>query len=145
MRIQHIDSSPSSKGLYFTRVSNVLFNKNHNINYVTKDAVKYSENGYRYIEDRTITKEVKERFSFMPFVRELSKKFDTFVFFSELPKGHPNNLGNTHFSFARITWADSTKGHNELRVVSGNSPVSQECATKAMFDNLSKKQFSEIR
>ena len=60
-----------------------MVNKNPKITYSNPaDVVKVSEQGIRYIEDRMISEEMKERFKSNLFIRELSKKFDTFVFFS---------------------------------------------------------------
>ncbi len=146
MHIQSINTnSPASKGLYFTRVPNVLFNKSPKVTYSNPvDVVKVSEQGARYIEDRMISEKMKERFKSNPFIKELSKKFDTFVFFRELPVGHSSNFGKQHLSFARISWADYAKSHSELRIAQGESPISTESATNNMFKNIEKKNFSEI-
>ena len=145
MRIQSINNNVVSKGLYFTKTSNVLFNKDKSINYLNNDAVKISEQGFRYIEDTSVAENIKEKFANIPFVKNLAEKFDVFVFFRELPVGHHNNFGNTHFAFSKISWAEiGDKEAAEIRIAKGNSPVLQEYATEKMFKNIEKENFSEI-
>ena len=74
----------------------------------------------------------------------MSEKFDTFVFFKSLPKEHPDNVTGSHFSMAKILWADLSKDHAEKRVVYGNSHISQRMATDKMFDNLNKQTFDGV-
>lgn len=143
MHIQSINSyNPSSKGLYFSKVSNVLFNKE--AKYITQEQVKVSERGIRYIEDTAIPQKIKERFMKIPFIQEVSEKFDTFIFFRELAKGHENNLGWGHFSYAKISWADFSRNMAQNRRVDGSSAISIELATDKMFKNLEQKNFSDI-
>ena len=143
MHIQSINSyNPSTKGLYFSKVSNVLFNKD--AKYITQKQVKISEHGIRYIEDTSIPQKIKERFQNNPFIKELAEQFDTFVFFRELPKGHENNLGWGHFSYAKISWADFSKNMAQKRTVDGNSAISVNFATDKMFKNLEQKIFCDV-
>ena len=120
----------------------MLFNKN--TKYITQEQVKISERGIRYIENTGIPQNIKERFQNNPFIKELAEQFDTFVFFRELPKGHENNFGWEHFSFAKISWADFSKKMAEQRNVQGSSPISQELATDKMFKNLEQQNFCQI-
>lgn len=143
MHIQSINSyNPSSKGLYFTKVSSVLFNKN--AKYITQEPVKTSEKGIRYIENTEISKSLKERFLKIPFIKELSENFDTFIFFREIPKGHKNNFLKEHMAFTKISWADFSKEYAQVRRVDGHSPVSEDLALEKMFKNLEKENFSEL-
>ena len=148
MHIQSINNSqnnPSMKaGLYFTKKSNVLFNKNNNVNFLTDDIVKTSKDGFRYIEDTSISQSVKDRFAEIPFIKSLAEKFDTFIFFREMPKGSKNNFSIENFSFTKISWADETKNHAQQRIVNGSSPISQEFATNKMFTNLEHNNFCNI-
>ena len=147
MRIQSISGvkqAPAMKaGLYFTKKSNVLYNKDKKIRYVTDEVVKVSKEGSRYIEDNLISKSIKDRFANIPFIKELSEKFDTFIFFRELPKEHKNNSGFHNLSFAKIGWADYSKGMAETREVQGCSQISQELATERMFKNLKDCNFCD--
>ena len=69
--VQASNFSPSmKKGLFFTKGYTVLYNQDRNINYVTKEAVKVSENGCRYIEDTLIPQSIKNRFANNPFVKK---------------------------------------------------------------------------
>ena len=143
MRIQAIENNINSKGVYFTKIPNVKFDKTQNAN--KSSIAKVSEQGFRYVENKTISKEIKEKFLSNPFIKELSEKFDTFIFFREIPKNHPNNMQyNSHFSFAKISWTDLSKEGTEIRQVYGNSPISQKAATDAMFKNLENRKFSNL-
>ena len=112
MRIQSIDNNAPSMqaGLYFTKNSNVLFNKNTNIKYITDEIVQISQEGTRYIEDVKLSKAIKDRFAQIPFIKELTEKFETFVHFHEAPKDSRTNQFE-HVSYAKISWADYTKAY----------------------------------
>ena len=146
MRIQSIDkNNPSMKaGLYFTKKSSVLYNKSKNLKFITNEPVKVSKEGTRYIEDNVIPQSIKDRFASIPFIKELSEKFDTFIFYREIPKNHYNNSGFHNISYAQIGWADYSKVMAERRDVQGCSPISQEIATEKMFKNLEQKNFCDI-
>lgn len=148
MHIQSIDSfnqNPAMKaGLYFTKKSNVIYNKDLNIKYATDEIVKVSKEGSRYIEDNLIPQSIKDRFAKIPFIKDLSEKFDTFIYFREIPKEHKNNSGFHNISFAQIGWADYSKGMAQKREVQGCSPISQEIATDKMFKNLESCNFCDI-
>lgn len=148
MRIQSIDNSKQSPtmkaGLYFIKKSNVLFNRDPNIKFITKDFVKVSKDGFRYIEDNLIPQSIKDRFAKNSFVKDLSEKFDTFIFYRELPKGHKNNFGCENIAFAKISWADFTQSHAQMREVNGHSPISEDLAIDKMFKELEKCKFCAI-
>ena len=77
MHITRVNNSSSinAKGLYFTRASNVLFNKNPKINFQNPiDVVKKSEQGFRYIEDRTVSEKLKDRFMSIPFYKRFVRE-----------------------------------------------------------------------
>ena len=128
-------------GLYFTKTSNVLFNKNPNIKYATDELVKVSKEGSRYIEDTNISQAMKKRFSKIPFIRKLAEQFDTFVHFHETPKGSATSKFK-HISYAKISWADYSKKSAETRDFVGMSPFSQESATNEMFKKLTNTQLN---
>ena len=148
MRVANVQASnfsPSMKrGLYFTKGSIVLYNQDRNINFVTKEAVKVSNDDCRYIEDTLIPQSIKDRFANIPFVKKLSKQFDTFIFFREVQIGDKNNASGEHLAFANIGWADFSKKMAEKREVIGHSPKSQEAALEQMFNNLKICNFGYI-
>ena len=149
MRIQSIEHyskhAPVMKaGLYFTKNTNVIYNKDLDVRFLTDEIVKVSKEGSRYIEDNSISQRIKDRFARIPFINELSEKFDTFVFFRELPKEHKNNSGFHNISLARIAWTDNSKKMSERREVRGYSPISQEFATEKMFKNIENGNFCDI-
>ena len=145
MRIQSIaNNSPSMKsGLYFTKTSNVLFNKNPDIKYMTDEIVKVSKEGSRYIEDTKISQTLKDRFAQIPLVKELAAKFDTFIHFHEIQKGGKNSQFE-NVSCTQIIWADSKKPSIEKREFVGRSPLSKESATDKMLQNIEKQRFAHI-
>ena len=144
MKINSIDNyriQPSMQaGLYFSKTSNVIFNKN--ANYKTEEIVKLSQEGFKYIEDTKTPQIIKEKFAKIPFIKNLAEKFDTFIFFREIPKGAYKNFDN--FSYTKISWGDTTKKMAEIRRAEGNSPISQTLATEKMFKNIEKETFVNI-
>ena len=147
MHIQPINKihQPSVKGLYFTKAPNIIFNRNPKVNFITLGIVSKSDLGYRYIEDIGIPQEIKDKFHFIKFTRELAKETDAFIFFKELPKNHPCNFTDTFFSCAKIMWLNHRTGTEQCRTVSGNSSTSCEEATQKMFENLVDNDFHEFR
>lgn len=142
--IENYNRKPSMKaGLYFTKNSNVLFNKNSNIKYVTDEVVKVSQEGSRYIEDTGILQVIKDKFAEIPFIKNLSEQFDTFIHFKEAPKCERTSQFE-NVSYAKIIWADSSKESAEQREFIGRSPVSQKLATKKLFKNIENNQFADI-
>ena len=134
--------SPSmQKGLHFTKKSNVIYNIDPKFQYITDELVKVSEEGSRYIEDNLILPSIKERFAKIPFIRELAEKFDTFVFFREIPKEDNSNFN--HLTYAIIGWADYSKDAAQRKAVMGRSSISQKLATEDMFNNLEKGVFNK--
>ena len=143
MRINNeLGISPSmKKGLYFSKKSNVIYNINPKFEYITDEVVKVSEDGSRYIEDNLILPSIKERFAKIPFIKELAEKFDTFVFFREIPK--EDNCNFNHLTYAIIGWADYSKEAAQRKAVIGRSTSSQKLATEDMFNNLEKGIFNK--
>ena len=145
MKINSIDKyriQPSMQaGLYFCKTSNVIFNKN--ANYKTEEIVKISQDGFKYTEETRIPQIIKEKFAKIPFIKNLAEKFDTFIFFSEIPKGAYMNFDN--FSYTKISWGDTTKKIAQERVAEGNSPISQTLATEKMLKNIEKENFANIK
>ena len=143
MHIQRINNSVSSKGLYFIKSPNVIYSRNSGITYMTKDVVEYSERGYKYVKDLEISKEMKDKFHFIPFIMNLMKTGDVFVFFRKVEK---NKYGNdSYFSYTKIFWLDTTIGEERCRTVYGNSDISQEGATEDMLEHLVNKDFEELK
>lgn len=139
--INNFETNPSMKaGLYFTKTSSVLFNKDKNVKYMSNEVVKVSKEGSRYIEDTCISPETKERFAKIPFIRDLAEKFDTFLHFHQTPKGERTNQFE-HVSYTKVSWADYSKKLTEKREFVGRSPITQELATEKMFKNIEQGKF----
>ena len=131
------------KSLYTFYEGRTLFNQNASIKYATDEIVKISKEGSRYIEDSAISQTIKDRYAKIPFIKELSEKFDTFVHFHETAKGGHANQFN-YISYTKVSWADYSKKQAEQRDFIGQSPVSQELATEKMFRNVENCRFQEI-
>ena len=122
-------------GLYFAKKSDLFLNKNTNIKHTTNEVIKISKEGYKFIEDRLIPETIKKRFARIPFIEELSKRFDTFIFYREIPKNKKRNPFN-HLSLVKLIWKDNIKNETEIREAIGISPISQDLATNQMFIEL---------
>lgn len=142
MRIQKINNYTTfQQGLYFTRVSNVLFSKNPEIKYQLtdpEDIVQVSETGARYLEDKQTSQEVKDKIAKIPFIDFLSKNFDTFVL---LTPPRENFSGPGFYSYIAISWADYSKKYAQRIEILGNSDISKEDARNDLFKKLQDKGF----
>ena len=125
-------------GLYFTKSSSVLFNKSNEVNYLSEEIVKKSPTGARYIENTGLSQEIKNAFSKIPFIKNLSEKFDTFVWFSKIPK---ENKNEQFMTVAKISWADYSKPKAEERMAYATSNVSEEDSFDILIKNIENKKF----
>ena len=146
MRIPEISyQQPSmTSGLYFVKNSNVLFSTGKKFNYVTGEVIKTSKDGYRYIEDSTIPPDIVKKFSQSPFIKYLAKKFDTFIFFREIPKNFKTKEGRNNFSYVKISWADKKSKIVQIKEAYGKNPISQKLATENLFENLRQNKFRSV-
>ena len=133
MPVQKIQSGVSfTSGLYFSRASNVCFNKD--ANFVNKTCMKISESGYKYWESIAVPQPIKERFVNNEFIKALAEKFDTFIWFKEIPAN--GELGNGNIALAKIWWADTNKKAAQVKVIMGISKDSRTAALESMFNKL---------
>ena len=147
MQIQPITSNlnnniPFKKGLYFAKTTDILFNKKANYDYFVNGNILKSRDGFRYIQDDLVSPELKNRIINLPFVKELSENFDTFIvchkpFFSDYFKDHKSVL--------EIFWADYSKDYAQHKIVIGSSKKSQDLAIDNMINNLDLKIFAELK
>ena len=138
MYIRKINNSTNfGKGLYFSASSQIIFNKN--FSFIHKKNVKSSKEGARYIQDTEISKKIKKQFAYNPVIKDLTEKYDTFVFFKELEDVGPDKKP-WFLSFADIIWKD---GSIVFKRVTGNSETSKKDARKAMFRKLEQGEFVE--
>ena len=81
MKIQQFGQQDIAyKGLYFAKTTPLC---NEGFNYVNKAEQKVSKQGIKYLEDKDIAANVKERISNIPFIKEMGEKFETFVVYTE--------------------------------------------------------------
>lgn len=125
-------------GLFFTKSSSVLFNKSENVSYLSEEIVKKSPTGARYIENTSISASVKEAFAKIPFIKNLAEKFDTFVWFSHIPKESANEKFQT---IAKISWADYSKSKAEERMAFAESKISEKDSFEKLVGNIEKEIF----
>ena len=133
MQIQKTNNLNFTNGLYFSKASNVCFNKS--ADFINKEGVKLSKDGYKYIEQTKLSKDIKKRFADNKFIKNISEKFDTFVWFCKIPKDKVIT-GADNISIARIMWADTTKPSAQVRQVIGVSNKSLDDAQDKMFELL---------
>lgn len=133
MQVQRSNNLPFRSGLYFSKSSQVLFNKT--LNFVNKEGVKISEGGYQYKEHTRIPESIKDMFRRSPFLKTLSKNFDTFVWFDTIPK---DGNYDHHLAVAKILWADPTKKYAQTREIVCTSKKSTAAALKKIFEALDK-------
>ena len=122
-------SQPSSvkfgSGVYYTEDSNIGFVKN--IKTMAKDGVKFSEEGYKYHEAK-LPQEIKDRFENNELIKNLSEKYDTFIWFEDL------ECGNRNFVISKIMWNPTEENFPQAFPVVGYSEVSREDAIDKMFE-----------
>ncbi len=137
-KINYQNSPEFKAGLYFSRSSSVLFNRNHNITFRTPDQPQVSSEGFRYFEDKNIPEELKERFANIPFVKKLAQKFDTFIWTGFSREGV---FGNRNIVVTKIAWADLSKDAAQKECVVAESKISKEDSFDKMFEKLEKEKF----
>ena len=156
MQIQPINCNLNNKtsfkkGLYFAKTPYILFNKKTPINYFANEKFKYnifnseiltSKEGFRYIKDDTTSTNIKKKIADLPFIKDLSERFDTFVVC------HKPSFTDTlkkYSSVLEVFWADYSKGQVQNEVVIGFAKKSEADAIENMLHNLSIKEFSPFK
>ena len=156
MQIQPISSNLNNdisfkNGLYFAKTPYILFNKKTSINYFANEKFKYnifnseiltSKEGFRYIKDDITSADIKKEVTNLPFIKDLSERFDTFVVCHK-----PSFIDNLkkYSSVLEVFWADYSKGQVQNEVVIGYSKKSETAAVENMIHNLSIKEFSSFK
>ena len=143
MKINSINSNNQNqttfqKGLYFTKTSTVLFDKSAKLKTIAKKAVSTSEDGFRYVENTTISNTIKDRIAKVPFVKDLAEKFDTFVYMKE-PFKSP--YYDKAYSPLKIKWFDTTTNSVKRCDVLGKDNYSRKQAVNDMLKNLEDGNF----
>ena len=70
----------TSKGLYFAKAKPL---NSQYFNYTNRIEQKLSQQGIKYLEDNLILSNIKEKISGISIIKQLAKKFDTFVVYNE--------------------------------------------------------------
>lgn len=137
-KINYQNTLEFKAGLYFSRSSSVLFNRNHNITFRTPDQPQVSSEGFRYFEDKNISEELKEKFANIPFIKKLAQKFDTFIWTGFSKEGL---FGKKNIVVTKIAWADLSKKAAQEECVVAGSNISKEDSFDKMFEKLNKEIF----
>jgi hypothetical protein len=137
-KINYQNTPEFKAGLYFSRSSSVLFNRNHNITFRTPDQPQVSSEGFRYFEDKNISEELKEKFANIPFIKKLAQKFDTFIWTGFSKEGL---FGKKNIVVTKIAWADLSKKAAQKECVVAGSNISKEDSFDKMFEKLNKEIF----
>ena len=133
MQVQRTGSNSAFKsGVYFSKSANIyLKNTGTQIN---NAVTKVSENGYEYLENTSITKPLRDKFLKNKFVKKLAERFDTFVWFEQVPAN--KKIGSGYIAMARILWADPSKNALQSKGVRGISRSTSQRAVDNMFKDL---------
>ncbi|GEM_PF-3030591 len=125
MNIQPISNyyNPSAKGLYFAD-KYPLFNprSNYTKSYLKGKELLFSENGYRYVENKEISQELKEKLSNIPFIKYLSEKYDTFIINKIIRNTNPFD-SNRLVSSTEVIWAKPKKKYPQSVTATGFSDL----------------------
>lgn len=133
MQVQRTGSNPTfTNGVYFSKASNICFDKT--ATFVNQSGMKVSENGYKYIENSTIPKQIKDKFLNNEFIKKISEKFDTFIWFDQVPAN--KKWGNGYIAMAKIWWADPSKNAAQSKGFRGVSKSTSARAVDNMFKEL---------
>lgn len=104
MQIDKIQKNYSSNyspnmtaGLYFSKPG-VLFNPN--ANFVNPNGQKITPKGVRYFENTELAENIREKIAKIPFVKELSEKYETFVTVTQAKPKYGNNTGKIEIEYA---------------------------------------------
>ena len=76
LSVSRANNPSMTAGLYFAKPG-VLFNPN--VSFVDTEGQKITQKGVRYFENNELAENIRKRISEIPFVKELSKKYETFV------------------------------------------------------------------
>ncbi len=136
-KINYQNTPEFKAGLYFSRSSSVLFNRNHNITFRTPDQPQVSSEGFRYFEDKNISEELKKRFANIPFIYDLAQKFDTFIWTSF----SRDSICGKNAVVTKVSWGDSSQKYAPQKYVVTHSEKSKEDSINKMFENLEKGIF----
>ena len=126
------------RGLYFTENPIVLFDKSAKSDFFAKKLVATSKDGFCYVANKMVPNNVKLAIANNEFVKELTEKFDTFVF---VRKPFRCSAFDNYCSHMKIKWFDSLKNTVETRDVVGVSSASKKMALNTMLDKLKIKEF----
>ena len=132
MQIQKTTNTNFGKGIYFSHISNICFNKT--AKFTNKEGVKISEEGYKYIEQTQLSKQIKDKFKNNKFIKNISEKFDTFIWFEEIQKNKSAGLPNV--SMAKVMWHNPIEKYPQIRPFLGTSNISKEDALEKMFNKI---------
>lgn len=126
------------KGIYFTESPTVLFNKSAKFDSLKKETISISNDGFRYIENKSIPNKIKTAILNNAFVKDIAESFDTFVYVRK-PFKCPDF--DNFCSHLKIKWFDSEKNKVETRDVVGLNPNSEKFAANTMLNKLRLQEF----
>ena len=144
MKIQPINYSVNSKGVYFT-TSKPMRPITELVTRKTKNSIiKTSEQGIRYAEDTKIKPEIKEKFNRINWINKLAENKDVFVFFKTIRK-RTKDSPYKYETLVDIRYLGKDGLNTEGRIVIGASNLTAESAAKNMFSQLRKRNYAKYR
>lgn len=130
MQVSSINNNNQNfKALYFVKTM-PLFSEA--ANYVRKDNVKLSKQGFKYKEDCEVPKSIQKKISNIPGIKNLSEKVDTFVHYCE--DKYSSIDSNDDVSFFRLWYNDSSDDCTVYKQFSGRGATKHDAR-----ENLIKK------
>ena len=137
MRIQQQNSyNPNIKALYFAKTTPLC---NKALNYVNKADQKLSKNGFKYLEDKVINPNIKKRIKNIPFVKEMAKKFETFVVYTENKYGKIyNNQQKEYLSMMEMFVVDTENSAVKTHLIMARDDDSLLMAREKFFEKANK-------
>ncbi len=142
MKIQPINYSVSSKGLYFT-TSKPLRPLTKLVTRKTKNnIIKTSEQGIKYVEDTGIKPEIQDKFTKINWINKLAENKDVFVFFKTIRK-RAKDSPYKYETLVDIRCLGNDGLKTEGKIVIGASNLSAESAIKNIFKQLKKRNYAK--
>ena len=131
--IDGAQNSVACKALYFTKTPTVMLDKS--AEFMEHEAVSVTKDGIRYLKDNDIPKKIAEKLAELPFIKKISNKYETFVWFSE-----SKNLDG-YKSWVKISHLKDGNDYLTTHYVVGKNFHGQEIARENLFQNIKDKKF----
>lgn len=131
--VNNMGYTPSGKALYFTKTPTIAIDKG--MEFLSHENVSTSKKGIRYLKDDEIPREIRKKLGELPFIKKLSKKYETFVWFVE------SKTLDTYRSWVKISHVKNGMDYATNHYVVGTSNADQIIARENLYSNIKNKKF----